>query len=110
MRCRRFLVALTLLIALPSLAPSRNNARAADLWQLAQQKRDIHRFSTLFPAQSLRDDLGTDDGIDAAIDCIRTIADGATGVDIVDDLIGGLVGDHVAEDDIALLVIQHTGR
>ena len=57
-----------------------------------------------------RRDRPVDEGIDAAIDCIRTIADGATGVDIVDDLIGGLVGDHVAEDDIALLVIQHTGR
>ena len=41
---------------------------------------------------------------------IHAIADDATGVDIVDGLIGELIGDHVAEDDIALLVIHHTGQ
>jgi len=44
-----------------------------DLWQLAHQKGDVHRFSTLVTAQQVRDLLSTDEGIDAAIDwCKRT--------------------------------------
>jgi hypothetical protein len=43
------------------------------LWELAQRHRDVHRFSTLFPAQSVRDKLSDDAGTDAAIDwCKRT--------------------------------------
>jgi hypothetical protein len=46
---------------------------AADLWQLANEKRDVHRFSTLVTAQQVRDLLSTDEGIDAAIEwCKRT--------------------------------------
>ena len=43
------------------------------LWQLAKAKQNIHRFSTLITAQQVRDHLGTDEGIDAAIDwCKKT--------------------------------------
>lgn len=38
-----------------------------DLWQLARQKSNIHRFSTLFTAQNVRDHLGSDENIDRAI-------------------------------------------
>jgi hypothetical protein len=45
----------------------------SDLWELANAKQDTHRFSTLITAQQVRDHLGTDDGIDAAIDwCKKT--------------------------------------
>lgn len=48
-------------------------ANAADLWELANSNRAIHRFSTLFTAQDVRDRLSTEAGIDAAIDwCKRT--------------------------------------
>lgn len=48
-------------------------AKGEDLWDLAQRRRDVHRFSTLFPAQSVRDKLAHDAGTDAAIDwCRRT--------------------------------------
>ena len=63
MRCRRFLVALAL--SLLVMSASLSAARGADLWELARQKQDVHRFSTWFPAQSVRDDLATDAGIDA---------------------------------------------
>jgi hypothetical protein len=39
----------------------------AALWSLAKAKQNIHRFSTLITAQQVRDLLGTDDGIEAAI-------------------------------------------
>ena len=38
-----------------------------DLWALAKEKAAIHRFSTLFPAQDVRNRLGTDAGLDEAI-------------------------------------------
>lgn len=57
-----------------------------------------------------RRDRPVDDGIDLAMSRIGAIADDATGVDIIEALIGELVNDHVAEDDIALLVLHHTGR
>jgi len=44
----------------------------ADLWNLAVQFRDLHRFSTIFTAQDVRDRLSTDEGIDAAINWCRT--------------------------------------
>jgi hypothetical protein len=48
-------------------------AEPSDLWELAKTKQDTHRFSTLITAQQVRDRLGTDDGIDAAIDwCKKT--------------------------------------
>ena len=57
-----------------------------------------------------RRDRPVDVGIDLAMSRIRGIADDATGADVVDGLIGELIGDRVAQDDIALLVIHHTGR
>lgn len=42
-------------------------AAGESLWQLAKAKQNIHRFSTLITAQQVRDLLGTDDGIEAAI-------------------------------------------
>lgn len=46
---------------------------SVDLWQLARDKQDVHRFSTLVTAQQVRDLLSTDEGIDAAIEwCKRT--------------------------------------
>ena len=45
----------------------------ADLWDLARQSRDVHRFSTILTAQDVRDRLSTDAGLDAAIDwCKKT--------------------------------------
>jgi hypothetical protein len=46
-------------------------AGAADLWQLAKDKRLVHQFSTLFTAQDVRDRLSDDAGLDAAIDWCR---------------------------------------
>ena len=57
-----------------------------------------------------RRDRPVDDGIDVAMSRLHTIADDATGVDIIETLLDELIGDHVAEDDIALLVMDHTGR
>lgn len=57
-----------------------------------------------------RRDRPVDDGIDLAMSRLHAIADDATGVDIIEVLIGELINDHVAEDDIALLVVHHTGR
>ena len=57
-----------------------------------------------------RRDRPVDDGIDIAISRLRTIPDDATGVDIIDELLEVLIGDDVAADDIALLVVHHTGR
>ncbi|NLF69672.1 MAG: hypothetical protein GX575_11530 [Candidatus Anammoximicrobium sp.] len=37
------------------------------LWDLAQSKQTIHRFSTLFTAQNVRDHLATEEGLAAAI-------------------------------------------
>ena len=43
------------------------------VWDLARRQTEIHRFSTLFTAQDVRDGLSTDAGIDRAIDwCKRT--------------------------------------
>jgi hypothetical protein len=44
------------------------------LWELAKAKQHIHRFSTLFAAQQVRDHLSTEAGIDAAIDWCRKTA------------------------------------
>lgn len=44
------------------------------LWDLAQAKKSIHRFSTLITSQQVRDHLSTEGGIDAAIDWCRKTA------------------------------------
>jgi hypothetical protein len=44
-----------------------------ELWDMAQEKLAVHRFSTLITAQDVRDRLKDDAGIDTAIDwCRRT--------------------------------------
>jgi hypothetical protein len=48
-------------------------AQPTGLWELARNKRDVHQFSTLFPAQDVRDRLSTAGGIEEAIEwCKRT--------------------------------------
>jgi hypothetical protein len=62
------IVICALLLAAPLAS---GQADAPDLWDLAQENGDVHRFSTLFMAQDVRDHLGTDRGIDQAIDWCR---------------------------------------
>jgi hypothetical protein len=63
---RRYWIALILIGSVAA-----GMARAADLWQLAKSKRQIHQFSTLFTAQDVRDSLAQPGGIEAAIDWCR---------------------------------------
>ncbi len=42
-------------------------SKSSDLWDLAQHEKSVHRFSTLFTAQDVRDRLSKDSGIDEAI-------------------------------------------
>ncbi|MDD9370176.1 MAG: PP2C family protein-serine/threonine phosphatase, partial [Acidimicrobiales bacterium] len=56
-----------------------------------------------------RRDRPIDDGIGQASACLAANSDEAPGVDVVESLIAELVGDRAAEDDIAVLVVQHTG-
>jgi len=44
---------------------------ATDLWTLARSRKNVHRFSTLFTAQDVRDRLSSPAGIDAAIQWCR---------------------------------------
>ena len=57
-----------------------------------------------------RRDRPVDYGINIAMSRLHAIADDATGVDIIETLLDELIDDHVAEDDIALLVMDHRGR
>ncbi len=43
------------------------NAAGGELWPLAQEKKDVHRFSTLFTAQDVRDSLSDPEGIEKAL-------------------------------------------
>ncbi len=43
------------------------NLFAADLWRLAQQNKDIHRYSTIFIASVVRDQLRNEEGLNQAI-------------------------------------------
>jgi hypothetical protein len=67
----RWAMALALVCGSPAVAADQ---RADGLWDLAKAKRDIHRFSTLFTAQQVRDQLSTQNGIDTAIDWCRKTA------------------------------------
>ena len=51
----------------PTTAASTNTLPGPDLWTLAQTSRGVHRFSTLFTAQNVRDDLGSEAGLSRAI-------------------------------------------
>ncbi len=48
--------------------------RAADLWALAQSAKTVHRFSTLFTAQDVKNQLSTEAGLDRALDWCRKTA------------------------------------
>lgn len=66
---KNFLGLLTTTLAVSLVLHGTASLRAAgpDLWDLAQQHSNIHRFSTLFTAQNVRQYLSTDQGIEAAI-------------------------------------------
>lgn len=50
-----------------------DGAEALDLWTLARQHADVHRYSTLFTAQDVRDRLSSEEGLRQAVDwCRRT--------------------------------------
>jgi len=52
---------------------SGQDATRADPWQLANRDCGIHRYSTLFSAQDVRDQLSSQEGLNKAIDwCKRT--------------------------------------
>lgn len=56
----------------PGLAKE-NDMKPIDLWKLANEKKDVFRFSTLITAQNIRDLLPDQAGVDACIDwCRRT--------------------------------------
>ncbi len=43
------------------------NVTGEEVWPLAQEKKDIHRFSTIFLAQDIRDSLSDPEGIEKAL-------------------------------------------
>jgi hypothetical protein len=44
-----------------------DEARPVDLWDLARSKQAVHRFSTLFTAQNVREYLASAEGLEAAL-------------------------------------------
>jgi hypothetical protein len=48
-----------------------NDAGTPNLWDLALRKRAVHRFSTLFTAQDVRDRLANEDATKRALDWCR---------------------------------------
>ena len=68
----RLLTTLLAVAVLPGLTSGQDGAK---LWELARQKASIHRFSTLFTAQQVRDHLADPQKLQAAIDWCK-----ATGV------------------------------
>jgi hypothetical protein len=62
---------LNLTLAIPAQTPS---APGDDLWQLARRAAPVHRFSTLLTAQDVRDSLGTEAGLQKAIDWCKQTA------------------------------------
>ena len=72
LRCELVLGIVSIAIAGICYRPTATHA-TENLWNLARDKQSIHRFSTLFTAQNVRDLLSTDEGIDKAIDwCKKT--------------------------------------
>ena len=65
-------VAVCLLLAAGARAGA---AAATDLWQLARQRGQAHRFSTLFSAQDVQSRLGSEEGLKAAVDWCKKTAD-----------------------------------
>jgi hypothetical protein len=67
-----FCVSISALLAFASLEGSAD-METVDLWELANEKRNVLRFSTLLTAQDVRDLLADQKGLDEAIDwCKRT--------------------------------------
>ncbi len=67
-----FCVSVSALLAFASLEGSAD-METADLWKLANEKRNVLRFSTLFTAQNVRDLISDQKGLETAIDwCKRT--------------------------------------
>ena len=67
----RLVLPLAALMAFSTFAAT--SAPAPDLWALAQRHRTVHRFSTLFTAQNVREYFSSDAGLREAIDwCKRT--------------------------------------
>ncbi len=58
----------TAVIAVAFVAAS---SQGQSLWELANQNKDVLRIATLFTAQDVRDRLGSDEGIDSAIEWCR---------------------------------------
>lgn len=58
----------------PPVPPKTHDSAGADLWALAAENREIHRFSTLFTAQNVRDMVAADHGISDAINWCRKTA------------------------------------
>lgn len=57
----------------PAATTPATSVPAPDLWALAQRHRAVHRFSTLFTAQNVREYFSSDAGLSEAIDwCKRT--------------------------------------
>ena len=72
---RKTAFSLTVLVCWLGAIPAAFAAEPSpDLWQLARDKADVHRFSTLIPASEVRDYLSTDKGIDNAIDFCKHTA------------------------------------
>ncbi len=70
---RHRVIVIPTILAISSICMTGRAAEPVDLWTLAKAKQDVHRFSTLITAHQVRDHLGTDKGIDDAIDwCKRT--------------------------------------
>jgi hypothetical protein len=68
-----FLLLTALVCAARPLLAQSSTASPQNLWELARERAAVHRFSTLFTAQDVKNHLSTDAGIDQAIDwCKRT--------------------------------------
>ena len=73
-RCSMAAVVVIILGQLTSGQPADTTSAAVDLWSLAKEKHQSHRFSTLITAQQVRDRLANDDGIEAALQWCRQTA------------------------------------
>ena len=68
-----FRTALSLLLVLGGIVSARGADSPGNLWTFGRQHQDVHRFSTLFTAHDVKNQLSTDEGINQAIDwCQRT--------------------------------------
>jgi len=54
--------------------PRRSDMEKIDLWELANENRDLLKFSTLFTAQDVRDLLSSDEGLNNAIEWCKQTA------------------------------------